>query len=307
MKKVDYQKIIDDLYLTYKNVDDKGKVASYIPELKKVSSNKFGINLFTLNNQSYGAGNYQEKLSIQSISKVFALTLALKKVGKKIWKRVGVEPSGDPFNSLVQLEFEKGIPRNPFINSGALVVCDVLISSLKNPKSEFLNFVRKLTNSKDIYFNEKVVASEKKHGFVNAAHVNLMKSFKNIKNEIDVVLDLYYYMCSIEMTCEELSKSFLIFANDGVLPYNKERIISLSVSKRINATMQLCGLYDEAGHFAFKVGLPGKSGVGGGIVAILPDLYCITTWSPKLNKKGNSYLGFKVLEEFTTITQSSIF
>ncbi len=304
---MDYQKIIDDLHLKYKNAVNKGKIATYIPELKKVPADKFGINLFTLQNQSFGAGDYQEKLSIQSISKVFALTLALKEIGEKLWKRVGVEPSGDPFNSLVQLEFEKGIPRNPFINAGALVVCDILISNLKSPKVEFLNFVRKLTNSKDIYFNEKVVASEKKYGFVNAAHVNLMKAFKNIKNDIDVVLDLYYHICSIEMTCEELSRSFLIFTNDGILPYNKERIISLSVSKRINASMQLCGLYDEAGQFAFKVGLPGKSGVGGGIVAIHPDLYCITTWSPKLNKKGNSYIGFKVLEEFTTITQSSIF
>ncbi len=304
---MNYQKIIDDLHQQYNSENNKGKVASYIPELKKIDSNKFGINLFTLTNQSFGAGDYQEKFSIQSISKVFALTLALKEVGEKIWKRIGIEPSGDPFNSLVQLEFEKGIPRNPFINSGALVICDILISKLKSPKSDFLNFVRKLANTKDIYFNEKIVASEKKHGFTNAAHVNLMKSFGNIKNEINVVLDFYYHMCSMEVTCEELSKSFLLFANDGILPYNNERIISLSVSKRINATMQLCGLYDEAGQFAFKVGLPGKSGVGGGIVAVHPDLYCITTWSPKLNKKGNSYLGFKVLEAFTTITEASIF
>ncbi|MEN8187115.1 MAG: glutaminase [Bacteroidota bacterium] len=304
---MDYQKIINDLNIKYKNEANKGKVASYIPELKKVDSNKFGINLYSISDQSFGAGDFQEKFSIQSISKVFALTLALKHVGEKLWKRIGVEPSGDPFNSLVQLEFEKGIPRNPFINAGALVVCDILISKLKNPKTELLNFVRKLANTKDIHFNEKVVTSEKKHGYTNAAHVNLMKSFGNIKNDIEVVLDFYYHMCSIEMTCEELSRSFLIFANDGVLPYNNERIVSLSVSKRINATMQLCGLYDEAGQFAFKVGLPGKSGVGGGIVAVHPDLYCITTWSPKLNKKGNSYISMKVLEEFTTITQASIF
>jgi glutaminase len=263
--------------------------------------------LYNLQDESFGAGNFQEKFSIQSISKVFALTLALKEVGEKLWKRIGVEPSGDPFNSLVQLEFEMGIPRNPFINSGALVVCDLLISKLKDPKTKLLNFVRKIADNENIHFNKKVVTSEKKYGFTNAAHVNLMKSFGNIKNEIDLVLDLYYHMCSIEMTCEELSKSFLLFANDGILPWNKERIISLSVSKRINATMQLCGHYDEAGQFAFKVGLPGKSGVGGGIVAVHPDLYCITTWSPVLNKKGNSFLGFKVLEEFTSITQASIF
>ena len=302
-----YQKIIDDLYLKYKDLKNKGKVASYIPELKKVDINKFGISLYNVQGESFGAGNFQEKFSIQSISKVFALTLALKEVGAKLWKRIGVEPSGDPFNSLVQLEFEKGIPRNPFINSGALVVCDLLISKLKDPKTKLLNFVRKLADNENIHFNNKVVASEKKYGFTNAAHVNLMKSFGNIKNEIDLVLDLYYHMCSIEMTCEELSKSFLLFANDGILPWNKERIVSLPVSKRINATMQLCGHYDEAGQFAFKVGLPGKSGVGGGIVAVHPDLYCITTWSPVLNKKGNSFLGFKVLEEFTSITQASIF
>mgnify|MGYP001043211367 CR=1 FL=1 len=304
---MDYQKIIDELHQKYKNEDNIGKVASYIPELKKINPNKLGICLLTASCESYGAGDYQEKFSIQSISKVFALTYALIKVGDEIWKRIGVEPSGDPFNSLVQLEFEKGIPRNPFINSGALVVCDILISKLKNPKLELLNFVRKLANTKDIYFNEKVVASEKSHGFTNAAHVNLMKSFGNIKNDVDVVLDFYYHMCSIEMSCEELAKSFMIFANDGVLKYNNEKIISLGISKRINATMQLCGHYDEAGEFAFRVGLPGKSGVGGGIVAVHPDLYCIATWSPKLNNKGNSYLGFKVLESFTTITKASIF
>lgn len=304
---MDYQKIVDDLHFKYRNELNKGKVASYIPELKKIDSNKLGINLFTLTNQSFGAGNYKEKFSIQSISKVFALTLALKQVGEKLWNRVGIEPSGDPFNSLVQLEYEKGIPRNPFINSGALVVCDILISKLKNPKDELLDFVRKISNNSKISFNKKVIASEKKLGYTNAAHVNLMKSFHTIKNDIEIVLDFYYHMCSIEMTCEDLSKSFLMFANDGVLPFNNERILSLSFSKRINATMQLCGLYDEAGQFAFKVGLPGKSGVGGGIVAVHPDLYCITTWSPKLNKKGNSFIGLKILESFTSITEASIF
>jgi len=304
---MDFQKIIDDIYSNFKNEIDKGKVASYIPEFKKINPNKLGINLFTTSYQSYGAGDYQEKLSIQSISKVLALTLAFKLIGNKLWKRVGVEPSGDPFNSLIQLEFEKGIPRNPLINSGALVVSDILISKLKNPKFDFLNFVRKLSNNNQINYNLKIVSSEKKYGFKNAAHVNLMKSFKNIKNDIDEVLDFYYHICSIEMTCEELSKTFLVFANGGKLTYNNERIISKSRTKRINAIMQLCGLYDEAGEFSFKVGLPGKSGVGGGIVAIHPGKYSITVWSPKLNKKGNSNKGVKVLELFTTKTESSIF
>ena len=304
---MDFQKIIDDIHSNFKDETDKGKVASYIPEFKKINPNKLGINLFTISCQSYGAGDYQEKLSIQSISKVLALTLAFKLIGNKLWRRVGVEPSGDPFNSLIQLEFEKGIPRNPLINSGALVVSDILISKLKNPKSDFLNFIRKLSNNNQINYNLKIVSSEKKYGFKNSAHVNLMKSFKNIRNDIDEVLDFYYHICSIEMTCEELSKTFLVFANGGKLTYNDERIISTSRTKRINAIMQLCGLYDEAGEFSFKVGLPGKSGVGGGIVAIHPGKYCITVWSPKLNKKGNSNKGVKALELFTTKTESSIF
>ena len=304
---MDYQKIINEIYTRVQAEENKGKVASYIPELKKVNSSKFGINLSTLSSNNYSVGDSNEKFSIQSISKVFSLTLALKLIGEKLWKRVGVEPSGDPFNSLVQLEFERGIPRNPLINSGALVVSDILLSKLKKPKEDFLNFVQKLANNQNISYNFKVVASEKKLGFKNAAHVNLMKSFGNIKNNIEDVLDFYYHMCSLEMTCEELSKAFLVFANGGVLPYTEERVISLSISKRINATIQLCGLYDEAGKFAFKVGLPGKSGVGGGIVAIHPGKYCITVWSPKLNKKGNSSRGVKVLELFTTNTEASIF
>ncbi|WP_457615989.1 glutaminase [Lutibacter sp.] len=304
---MNYQLVINEVYNTFKNSTDKGKIANYIPELKKVDANKFGIGLVTISGDSFGAGDYKDTFSIQSISKVFALTLALKIVGNKLWKRVGVEPSGDPFNSLVQLEFEKGIPRNPLINAGALVLCDILISKLKNPKDEFLAFVQKLGNNNNINYNLNVVASEKKYGFKNAAHVNLMKSFGNIKNNIDDVLDFYYHICSIEMSCEELSKAFLLYANRGVLPYTGEEIISLSITKRINATVQLCGLYDEAGTFSFKVGLPGKSGVGGGIVAIHPGKYCITVWSPRLNKKGNSYKGINALELFTTKTELSIF
>ncbi len=304
---MNHQELLDSLYQKIKNKPDKGKVAKYIPELKKINPDKFGVNLFTTTCKSYGAGDYQERFSIQSIAKVLSLTLAINLVGKKIWNRVGVEPSGDPFNSLVQLEFEKGIPRNPMINSGALVVCDILISKLKEPKKEFLAFVRKLANNNTIAYNKKIVASEKAFGFKNTAHVNLMKSFKNIKNEIDEVLDLYYHICSIEMSCEELSKTFLLYANGGVLTHNNERILTVSRTKRINAIMQLCGLYDEAGEFSFKVGLPGKSGVGGGIVAVHPGKYCISVWSPKLNKKGNSYKGFQILEQFTTETESSIF
>lgn len=304
---MNYQKIIKKIHQEVNDSLDKGVVASYIPALKKVDANKFGVSLCTIKNDCFGVGDFEEKFSIQSISKVFGLTLALKLIGINLWNRVDVEPSGDPFNSLVQLEFEKGIPRNPLINSGALVVCDVLISKLENPKKGLLQFVQKLANNKNIHYNLEVMQSETEHGFKNAAHVNLMKSFGNIENDIDEVLDLYYHMCSIEMTCSELANAFLIFANSGKLIHNNEQVITRSISKRINATILTCGLYDEAGEFAFKVGLPGKSGVGGGIVAIHPGEYAIAVWSPKLNTKKNSFKGMNVLEKFTTETTSSIF
>ena len=304
---MNYQQIIEEIYQKVKSKPDNGIIASYIPELQNVNPDSFGMNITTISGDCFGVGDFQQKFSIQSISKVLSFTYALKLIGYKLWERVGVEPSGDPFNSLVQLEFENGIPRNPLINSGAIVICDILMSELENPKEELLRFVRKLGNNQQINYNQKVVASEKAYGFKNVAHANLMKSFGNIKNDIDEVLDFYYHLCSLEMTCKEMSQVFLFLANGGILPYNNERIISLSRSKRINATIQLCGLYDEAGEFAFKVGLPGKSGVGGGIVAIHPNKYCISVWSPKLNKKGNSKKGFKALELFTTATESSIY
>ena len=226
---------------------------------------------------------------------------------ENLWTRVGVEPSGTPFNSLIQLETDKGIPRNPLINAGAIVICDILISHLSNPKKDFLDFVREISGVDTIAYNETVAKSEKETGFRNNAMVNYIKSFGNIENDIEEVMDFYFYQCSIEMSCKELSKAFLFLANDGINPHNQNRIITLSKSKRINAIMQLCGFYDEAGEFTFKVGLPGKSGVGGGIVAIHPHKYCIAVWSPRLNLKGNSFKGMKFLELFTTITESSIF
>lgn len=286
---------------------DLGEVASYIPELGNINPNKFGVHLTTIDDKAYCFGDSDEKFSIQSIAKVLSLTLAYKLEGGNLWKRVGVEPSGTAFNSLVQLESNKGIPRNPLINAGALVISDVLISLLKAPKKEFLQFVRGIANNPKIDYSPKIVKSEKSTGYRNAALVNLMKSYGNIKNDIEEVLDFYFHLCSIELTCQELSKTFLFLADYGVNPYTNERIISISKSKRINAIMQLCGFYDEAGEFSFKVGLPGKSGVGGGIVAIHPNKYSIAIWSPKINEYGNSNKGMKFLETFTSRTESSIF
>jgi glutaminase len=152
-----------------------------------------------------------------------------------------------------------------------------------------------------------VVKSEKEHGFRNAALVNFMKAYGNINHQLDDVLDIYYHQCSIEMSCKQLARSFLFLANGGVVPATGERILSASAAKRINAIMLTCGFYDQAGAFAYLVGLPGKSGVGGGIVAVIPGELAIAVWSPELNSQGNSILGIKVLELFTTRTGMSIF
>ena len=306
---MDYHHLLNELRADVKRIPPSGEVAGYIPELKKVNADKFGAYLTAVEiAEGYGVGDCDERFSLQSISKVFSLTLAFSIEGDQLWKRVGIEPSGSAFNSLVQLEYETGIPRNPFINAGAIVIADILISNLKEKTKEtFLNFVRKISNNASIDYNQKMIASEKTAGYRNAALVNFMKSFGNIKNDIDEVIDFYYHICSIEMTCAELSKTFLLYANHGKLLTTGEEIMSMSKSKRINAIMQTCGFYDEAGEFSFRVGLPGKSGIGGGIVAIHPGKYSIAVWSPRLNPKGNSFYGVELLERLTTKLGVSIF
>ncbi|NJN50265.1 MAG: glutaminase [Polaribacter sp.] len=289
------------------NIPNNGIVANYIPELGTVDPTHFGVHITTVKKEGFGLGTYQTKFSIQSISKILTLCLAFKLEGEKLWKELNVEPSGNPFNSLSQLETDFGKPRNPFINAGAIVVCDVLLSHLKNPKEDFLNYCKAIAQNPNLYYNEKVAQSEKKSGFRNVALCNFIKSFGNIKNDVDAVLDFYFDTCSIEMTCEELSNIFLFLADDQFKSSFGEKVLTLSQAKRINAIMLTCGFYDESGEFAFKVGLPGKSGVGGGIIAIHPDKYCIAVWSPKLNPKGNSFKGMLFLEHFTTQIQSSIF
>lgn len=299
--------IISELYQDVKNETEKGKTASYIPELAKIDPNKLGIHIMTIDQNSFGVGDYQEKFSIQSIAKVISLSLAYKIVGESIWERVGVEPSGNAFNSLLQLESDNGIPRNPFINAGALVISDILVSHLEQPEDDLLDFVHRICNNTTIQYCEKIFQSEKSVGYRNVALCNYMKALGNIENEPSRVIDFYFKMCSLEMSCKEVSELFLFLANNGISPFDGRPILSKSQSKRINAIMQTCGFYDESGEFAFNVGLPGKSGVGGGIVAVHPGSYAITIWSPSLNEKGNSYKGFVFLEAFTTRTESSIF
>ena len=302
-----YQDILEDLYHVIKVMPDAGKVAPYIPELAAIDPSKFGVHLAAIEGDQIGFGDHQEEFSIQSIVKVLSLTLAFQQKGDRLWERVGVEPSGNPFNSLWQLEYEKGKPRNPLINSGAIVICDMLCSLYEKPLDTFLAFIRKISGNADLVCNEAVAASEKKLGYRNAALINMMKSSGNIDNDIETVLDLYYHLCSIEMSCAQLANTFLMYANHGTIVSTGEAIITSSMAKRINAIMQTCGFYDEAGEYTFKVGLPGKSGIGGGIVAIHPGKYAVAVWSPKLNEKGNSVKGMQLLEILTTKTGHSIF
>lgn len=307
MNSPDYQQILQEITSELGVLEETGTVASYIPELAHVSPNKFGAHLVTVDGQNFNTGDSDEKFSIQSISKVLSLTLALQLLGDELWLRLDVEPSGSAYNSLVQLEYEKGFPRNPFINAGAIVVCDALIGCLENPKQEVLKFVRSISGIESIDYCPRVFESERRTGFNNYALANLMKGFGNLHHDVDVVLDVYFHLCSIEMSCKQLAKTFLFLASGGLCAATGEQVISAQRARRINSIMQMCGFYDEAGEFAFRVGLPGKSGVGGGIVAVHPSKYSVAVWSPGLNAKGNSYKGMKMLEAITTRVQSSIF
>ncbi len=304
---MDYTTVLNEIHTEIKAIPKSGEIANYIPELAKVDPEKFGIHLITKEGENFGVGDSEEKFSIQSISKVFTVLLAFHIQGSEIWNRVGKEPSGNPFNSLVQLEYERGIPRNPFINSGALVICDMLFDGYASPLTETLLFLRDLTNNPTINTNPKVARSERKTGYRNLSLLHLMKSFGNIHNDVKEVFDMYNQLCSIEMSCADLAEAFLIFTTEGKKAIKEKYNFTDSNIKRLNAVMQTCGFYDEAGEFSFKVGLPGKSGVGGGIAAIHPNYYSVAVWSPPLNPKGNSYLGMKALELLTTKTALSIF
>lgn len=307
MAQVKYQEIIEEIFNELKHKNNPGEVADYIPELGNVPADKFGVYLRTVEGETFSYGDCDESFSIQSIAKVLSLALAYKTAGAEVWKRVGVEPSGNPFNSLVQLEYDSGKPRNPLINAGAIVICDVLMSQHENAPEVLLDFIRSISGNPHIDYDTRIAQSEKSEGFRNMALVNFIKSFDNIKNDPDKVLDFYFNLCSIKMSCKQLAETFVFLANNGRnLELNMD-VLTSSEAKRLNAIMLTCGFYDEAGDFTYKVGLPGKSGVGRGIVAVYPNNYSIAVWSPKLNKKGNSYMGMKFLERFTSETGLSIF
>ncbi len=285
-----------------------GKVADYIPALAQVPADRLGIAVCTVEGELFTAGDAFEPFSIQSISKALSLTLALTLYQEEeIWARVGKEPSGQPFNSLVQLEFEQGIPRNPFINAGALVVSDLLETRLTAPRQRTLDLVRRLCGNPAIMADQVVARSEYQHSARNAAIAYLMKAYGNFENEVDKVLQSYFNACAIRMSCVDLARAFVYLANRGVPLGESTPLLPARTTKQVNALLATCGLYDEAGDFAYRVGMPGKSGVGGGIMALIPGELSICVWSPELNKAGNSLAGTAALELLAERLGRSIF
>ncbi|WP_158770070.1 glutaminase [Paraglaciecola sp. L1A13] len=303
------QKIVDSIYQKMCARTDRGKVANYIPQLACVDPNQFALTIVTQEGHVYSSGCADTLFSIQSISKVFTLTIALGKLGDALWTRVGREPSGDPFNSIVQLEHESGIPRNPFINAGAIAIADAVMghNAPKETLAEILQFVRFIANDDSISIDEKVAQSEMMTGSRNASLAYFMASFDRLDNPVEKVLGTYFHHCSISMTTEQLAKAGMFLVSNGTNHCTGVQIVSEHRARRINSLMLMCGHYDGSGEFAYRVGLPGKSGVGGGILAIAPGKASIAVWSPGLDKIGNSKLGTEALEMLVQETGWSIF
>lgn len=289
--------------------EQRGLVADYIPALARVSPEHFGIAVVLADGSIHTAGDAEMPFSIQSVSKVFTLTMALQKHGDAVWGRVGREPSGSAFNSIVQLETEQGIPRNPFVNAGAIVISDLVLNG-GEPRSaigDVLRFVRDLAGDDSISIDNEVANSEAVTGFRNTALANYMKSFGNMGREVEGALKLYFHQCALSLSCRQLALAGRYLMLDGHHPTSTQPVIDVAMARRINALMLLCGHYDGSGEFAYRVGIPGKSGVGGGILAIVPGKASIAVWSPGLNGRGNSLLGTKALEMLAEQTGWSVF
>ena len=303
------EQIVSEIVDEMRQMPDRGVVADYIPELARVDPKSFGLVVIDAEGNVASGGDGDVPFSIQSISKVFTLTLALGKIGNRLWERVGREPSGSPFNSIVQLERERGIPRNPFINAGAIAVTDAILSGHQPREAlgEILRFMQFLAADPSIVIDQAVAASELRTGFRNAALANYMKSFGVLENPVERTLGVYFHHCAIAMSCRQLAAAGRFLTHFGANPSTVLPVVTPERARRINALMLTCGHYDGSGEFAYRVGLPGKSGVGGGILAIAPGKASIAVWSPGLDASGNSQLGQLALERLSRQMEWSIF
>lgn len=302
---MDLQRTLEEIAASVAPIVGQHASAGYIPGLKAVDPNQFGMSVATISGEVYGAGNWTTPFSIQSISKVFTLALVLAADGEDLWRRVFREPSGNAFNSLLQLEHEAGIPRNPFINAGALVITDRLHTLTGNASGTVKDLLRAQSGT-IIDADLDIAASEATHGHRNAALAHLLASYNNLENPVETVLHEYIQHCALAMSCRDLAVAARFLASNG-MGVNGHAVLSAAHAKRVNALMLTCGLYDAAGEFAYRVGLPAKSGVGGGILAVVPGKCAISVWSPGLGKSGNSVAAVAALDEFTNRTGWSIF
>jgi len=300
----DLDAVLEEVAEIARPVAAEGQIADYIPSLAEADADKFGLALVEMDGTEHATGDADEPFAIQSISKVFSLVLAMQKaeagrgIGEELWQRVGVEPSGDPFNSLVQLEHEEGKPRNPMINAGALVIDDVLVEHCDDPAAELKALLTELARE-EIGVDEQVAKQEEDTGHRNRAMAHLIRSFGNLNNRVQPVLDAYVNQCAMAMTARQLARAIRFLANDGVEPDSGKRILSDGAAQRVAAIMFTCGTYDSAGQFAFDVGIPCKSGVAGGIVGAIDGEGGVCVWSPPLEQSGNSIAGHRALMELS--------
>ncbi len=302
----DLPAILQQIHTEAQALFGQGRVASYIPALAEVPPHQFGMAVALVDGSTYSVGDAHTPFSLQSITKLFTFVLALKTVGDDLWTRVGREPSGAAFNSMVQLETEKGIPRNPFINAGALVITDILTTRYAHLDYALLGALRRLTDDPELSWNARIAKSERDTAHRNMALAYFMKSYGNFMNDPELVLDNYCRQCATEMNCAQLAQATMFLANGGRDlgrdGQPDEQFLAADDARRVNALMLTCGAYDAAGDFAYRIGLPVKTGVGGGIVAIAPGVGTIAVWAPELDAKGNSVLGAFALERLVQLT-----
>ena len=284
----------------------RGRLAEYIPGLASVDPHQFGMAIASVDGEVHVIGDADVPFSVQSISKVFTLALVVAAEGEEIWKRVSREPSGNPFNSFLQLDQEAGRPRNPFINAGALVVTDRLQAMTGDASGTLRDLMRRESGRADVDIDLDVARSELEAGHRTFAVAHLLASYGNLECSVEQVIDQYVAQCALSMTCRELALAGLFLARDGVLS-DGTQLLSPRETKRVNAVMLTCGTYDSAGEFAYRVGVPAKSGVGGGILAVIPDRGVACVWSPALGPSGSSAAGLAALDAFTTYSDWTVF
>ncbi|MBE9057310.1 glutaminase A [Sphaerospermopsis sp. LEGE 08334] len=293
-----FLEVLKDLHSQYKSLQE-GTVANYIPELAKVNPNLFSICIATVDGQIYEVGDYQQLFTIQSISKVFIYGQALEDHGRDyVLTRVGVEPTGDAFNAII-LDEQSKRPYNPMVNAGAIATTSLIKG---NGATERLNRLLEMYRryiGRDVFVDISVFTSERSTGHRNRATAHLMLNFGMIDQNIEEALDLYFQQCSVMVNCRDLAVMAATLANKGINPITKEKAVDSCYIKDILSVMYTCGMYNFAGEWAYKVGIPAKSGVSGGILAVVPGQMGIGVFSPLLDGLANSVRGVKVCEELS--------